>query len=51
MATPFLTMPETRFIADLLNRGLAYKIFENESVMAYFDGQESPFLQNLRTCI
>ena len=44
-------MPQTRFIADLLNRGLAYKIFENESVMAYFDGQESAFLQNLRTCI
>jgi len=38
-------------VADLLNRGLAYKIFENESTIAYFDGKDLTFLQNLRTCI
>lgn len=44
-------MEQTAFIADLLNRGVAYRIFENEPIMAYFDGKDSDFLTNLRTCI
>jgi hypothetical protein len=37
-------MEETMFIADLLNRGVAYRIFESEEIMAYFDGKDSAFL-------
>ena len=43
-AAPFLNMEQTAFIADLLNRGVAYRIFENEVIMAYFDGKDSVFL-------
>ena len=50
-AAPFLSMDQTAFIADLLNRGVAYRIFENEQIKAYFDGNDSTFLTNLRTCI
>ena len=44
-------MEQTAFIADLLNRGVAYRIFESEVIMAYFDGEDSPFNSNLRSCI
>ena len=44
----FLPLPLTRFIADLLNRGLAYRIFQTEAAAAYF---ESSMLENLRACV
>lgn len=30
---------------------MAYRIFESEVIMSYFDGKDSVFLNNLRTCI
>jgi hypothetical protein len=44
----FLPLSLTRFIADLLNRGLAYRIFQTEAAAAYFDPS---LLDNLRACI
>jgi hypothetical protein len=49
-ATPFLSLKQSRFIADLLNRGLAYSIFRNDQALAYFSSSLQ-LLPNLRQCI
>ena len=46
--TPFLSLELSQFIADLLNRGLAYRIFQNETTMQYF---EPRLLESLKSCI
>jgi len=47
----FLKMDQIMLIADLLNRGLAYKLFsqQDESLLAYFENTK--VLENLKKCI